>query len=48
MKALSCILALIIANFLYQWWQPEPAWIVALERSYFQTLAIAVYAYLWP
>ncbi len=48
MKALAFILVLVIANFFYQWWQLEPAWMVALERSYFQTLAIAVYAYLWP
>ena len=41
---LGVIIGLVMANFMYQWWFVEVAnYMVAAERSWFQTLAVIWY-----
>ena len=44
MKAFATILAIIIANYVYAYFNIEVDYDVALERSYFSTLGVLVYA----
>ena len=42
-RRVSVVLALITGNFVYQGWlQDAPDWETAIERSYFQVLAVGI------
>lgn len=43
MSALVITSILTLGNFIYQALQKNPSWDVAIERSYFQAVAIAFY-----
>lgn len=43
MKELSLFVGFLAGNFLVQWWNLEPRYMVAVERSYFQGLALFTY-----
>jgi hypothetical protein len=43
MKALAIFVGLLVGNFLVQWWKVEPQFMVAVERSYFQGMALLTY-----
>ena len=51
MKALSVFTGLVIANLAYQFTSADPAYVVALERSWFQGTALLCYylmdRYVW-
>ncbi len=42
MKAIALIMSLALGNFLFAWWF-DASYQVAIERSYFQAVAVAVY-----
>ena len=45
MSGAATILALSFANFAYQYFQVEPNYSVALDRSFFQAIAILAYSF---
>ena len=47
MKALLAISALAVGNFLYQLLLDQPNWLEALDRSFFQAIAIGLYVWIW-
>lgn len=46
-SVISFITASMAANFAYQWMQDDPIWIAAIERSYFQSIAVIIYWLVW-
>lgn len=43
MRALLVILSLMASNFIYQWANSDPHYIIAIERSYFEATGIILY-----
>lgn len=42
-EILLCACALAAANFVYQYFTPEQAWAVAVERSWYQASALLIF-----
>lgn len=44
MRTLFIIVALVASNFVYQWiFRDQPDWSIAIDRSYFQAVAVYIY-----